>query len=654
MLAYLCPKQKTKIMEATNHTCCCHQHKPQPTSCCCSHGKALTTSMAPEIISLVLLVAGMVMGWSGVWTRSWMPLTYYLVAIAPVAWLIVTEGISLWRKADFLNEFTLMTLAAIGAFAIGEYPEAVAVLLFYSFGEKLNRRASDDVRRRIRSLISRMPATVTLCCGTKMSPEAVEVGKTLLVSPGERVAIDGVLIADHPIEMDTSALTGESVPRSYDPGQEVPAGVIPIDHQVKIRTTRPYSDSTMSRMMHLIDDAAAKRTPTETMLRRITRWFTPAVVILAVSVFVVPALVAIFTGTHFDALTWFRRALVFFVCSCPCALVVSIPLSYFATLGNTARRGLLFKGASHIDVLRDVDTVVFDKTGTITTGRFHLVSVSAAGCSEDELLALAAAVDAQSSHPLAQAICKAERGGALAPRVSEIHSVPHGMRAIYNNVATVLVGSRKLLESEGIDVPAPASDLSEICVARDGSYLGSIYLADTVKEEASEAISQLHKLGIGQVCILSGDRPEAVASVADAVGADSYRAGLLPEEKYSEIERLKADGRRIAFVGDGINDAPALARADIGVAMGTLGTDMAMESADVVVAGDNLLRIPEGIRLARRARRVVFENVIFAFSVKGVVMTLAAFGLATLWAGVFADTGVTLLTILWTLLRLRH
>lgn len=582
----------------------------------------------------------------------------FIVALLPVGLPVVVKMLQSWRHGSVMNEFTLMVAATVGAFIIGEYPEGVAVLLFYSFGEKLEDGASDDARRRIKNLLGKLPdsATVRNTDGshTTLSPKEIEPGTTLVIKPGERVPIDSTLLGKGEVEFDTSAITGESVPRSYKPGEELPSGIIPVDRVVEARSLRPFADSSMSRIMKMIEEAQSTKSPTENLLRRVTRWYTPAVFILAVLVFCIPWIVAAAQGVPFDWSMWFRRSLVFLVCSCPCALVVSIPLSYFASLGNASRRGLLFKGSKYVDAMRDVDTVAFDKTGTLTTGKFHVSGTAPAnGVSPEDLLAIVAGLDADSTHPLAQAIIDhARRKGIKIPATADVKTVPHGIRGKVDGKECA-AGSRRLMSSMDIDVPDNTADGSEICVACDGRYMGSVYLLDTIKPEAADAIRRLHSLGVRKVEILSGDRQNAVRRVATATGADSYKAQLLPADKQREIETLRNGGSKVAFVGDGINDAPAIAAADVGVSMGKIGTDMAMESSDVVIASDNLTKLPEAIRLARKVRRVVIENVSFTLGVKTLVMALGAFGIATLWAAVFADTGVTLITIIWTLLRLR-
>lgn len=633
-----------------------------------SHGNKavfLLQTYLRELAVCLLLVAGVVLSHSGILSEishasgsrfDWASLVWFLMAVSPVAFIVLSDAWKDWRKGDLMNEYTLMLLACAGAFLIGEYPEAVAVLLFYSFGEKMEETASDDVRSRIRSLIGRLPdkAHVVMPDGRleETSPEKVAVGTTIAVRPGERVPIDGRLEGNDSIDFDTSAITGESVPRLFEPGGLVLSGMIPLDRNARLTTERPFADSSMSRMMKLIEDAASKKSPTESMLRRITRWYTPTVMILATLLFVVPFVVSLFPGTHsFVWQTWLERSLVFLVCSCPCALVVSIPLSYFASMGTASKLGLLFKDSAHIDALRKVDTAVFDKTGTLTTGQFHITAtVAANGFNENDVLTFAAAADAASAHPLAQAIVAAAKDMSL-PEATDAITVPHGIKATVDG-QKVLAGSRKLMHDNGIVIPESNRPETEVCVSVGRRYAGSVYLEDTLKPEAAEAITLIRKEGVKHIMILSGDREQAVASAAKEAGADSWLSQLFPADKQRTIDGLRTKGHKVAFVGDGINDAPAIASADIGIAMGTHGTDMAMESADIVVAGDNLSTFPKAVRLAKRVRGVVTANVVFALGVKAAVMILGAFGIASLWAAVFADTGVTAITIIFTLIAL--
>lgn len=576
----------------------------------------------------------------------------YAVALLPVGVPILRETFGEWRRGDFFNEFSLMVLACVGAFAIGEYPEGVAILLFYSLGEKLEDVATERSRRRIMALLNRIPREVTVEGRGLVEPEKVLPGEIISVKPGERVGLDGELLADAPQSFDTSAFTGESVPVEMAPGAEVPSGSIAIDRAARIRVTRPFAESSMSRILALIESATSRKSRSETLLRRITRWYTPAVMLAAALLFAVPCILAAIHGAPFDWRMWLDRSLVLLVCSCPCALVVSIPLSYFAAIGAASARGILFKSSSGLDAIRGCDTLFLDKTGTLTTGDFRVAEVRpASGVEPDRVLALAAAVDAESSHPLARAVVRKSEGLTL-PEVSDIRTVPHGMSA-RSAEDELLVASRARLKAAGVEVPDSPDPRTEVCVALGGKYLGSIYLEDTVKPGVREALADLKRLGTKDIEILSGDRPEAVAAVAKAVGADGYRGGLYPADKQKIVEEARKAGRRVIFVGDGINDAPSLAEATVGVAIGSGGTDLAMESAEAVLTAPGIEPLASAMRLSRRVRSVVAFNVSFAVGVKLLVMLLGAMGLATLWAAVFADTGITVLTVLFTLLALR-
>lgn len=628
-----------------------------------SHGHSHENPLrafASEFASGILLIAGVILSHSGIAKLSLSEIlipAVFIIATIPVAIPILADAWREWRKGSFMNEFTLMLVAAAGAFLIGEYPEAVAVLLFYSFGEKLEHRASDDVKNRIRGLIGRLPEKASVIGPdgkiTEKSPTDVLPGSRIMVKPGERVPLDGKLAGDSDISFDTSAMTGESVPRAYSPGDEIPSGIIPVDRAAELVTTAKFSDSSMSRMLRLIEDAAAKKSPAESMLRRITRWYTPVVFILALLLFIVPWIVSVCGGPAFSWEIWFNRSLIFLVCSCPCALVVSVPLSYFASMGTASRMGLLFKDSAHIDAVRKADTVFFDKTGTLTTGMFHVVEVKAAPeHTQTEVLQVTGSLDYGSAHPLAKALESYCSDNSIDVRTDAgAVTVAHGITGEYEG-KKALAGSRKLMENEDISVAEAQLPYTEICVALGGKYIGSVYLEDTLKPEARKAIADLHRLGVKEVVILSGDREQAVANTAKESGADRFAASLLPADKQRIIEQSRANGHRVIFVGDGINDAPAITSADTGVAMGTHGTDIAMESADIVVAGDNLSTLPDAIRLSRRVKNVVTENVTFALGVKALVMILGACGIASLWAAVFADTGVTLITILWTIICL--
>lgn len=606
-----------------------------------------------ELLSLGILLLSAALARFGIADGALL-VAFYVVALMPVGLPVLRGAWRLWRKGDFFNEFSLMVLACAGAFAIAEYPEGVAILLFYSFGEKLEDSATEKSRRRIMAMLDKLPETVTVEGRGIMKPEDVAVGGILVVKPGERVELDGRLLGGTPCNFDTSAFTGESLPVDFAPGAEVPAGAIPLDREVRIEVIKVYAESSMNRIMAMVESAASKKSSSETLLRRITRWYTPAVMVAAVLLFAVPWIVASVQGTVFQWSLWLERALVLLVCSCPCALVVSVPLGYFAAIGAASARGIVFKSSMGLDAMRSCDTLFVDKTGTVTTGSFRVSGLfAAAGFDRTAVLALAAAVDAGSSHPLAVAVCR-EADGIMLPEVSDVRTVPHGMIAMTDGGREVLVGSRKLLASRGISIPDDAGFGTEVCVAVGGHFAGAIYLADMLKDGVAGTLSALKALGIRNVEILSGDRPEVVASVAAAVGADSGRGGLLPGDKQRIVEEAVSHGRSVMFVGDGINDAPSLAAATVGIAIGAGGSDLAVEGAEAVITSTTLAPLAAAMRISRRTKTVVVQNVSLAIGVKMLVMILGAAGLATLWAAVFADTGITLLTVLWTIFAWRQ
>jgi Cd2+/Zn2+-exporting ATPase len=560
---------------------------------------------------------------------------------------VILRAVKSVVRGRFFDENTLMTVATLGAWGIGESPEAVAVMLFYQLGELFQDAAVNRSRRSISALMDLKPdqARVKQQDGTtrEMSPEEVTPGQIIVVRPGERVPLDGIILRGNGV-VDTSALTGESLPRSFSEGDEILSGVICQDGLLEIEVTRPYKDSTVARIMALVEEAADRKAPVEGFITKFARIYTPAVFAGAALLFIIPALI---TG---NGTTWFYRALVFLVISCPCALVVSIPLGIFAGLGAAGRRGILVKGGNYLDALAKVETVVFDKTGTLTEGRFTLKEVKTApGENPDQVLSWLARAEHGSNHPLARAVKEAvSQETALNTGAFREHR-GRGIEAELPE-GRALAGSLTFLREQGIpDLPEDISESTVIYLALGERYRGSVEMADRIKEDAPQAVADLRSAGVSRIILLTGDTPEAAAPVAETLNIDEVRASLLPEDKVKALEELeRAPGRRglVLFCGDGINDAPVLTRADVGAAMGALGSDAAIEAADVVLMNDKPSRIAEGIAIARRTRRIVIQNIVLALTIKSLVLLLGALGAASLWAAVFADVGTALLAVM--------
>lgn len=611
-------------------------------------------ALLPMAVAALLLIVGIVANPLPAW-----PWAVFVLAYLPVGLPILKEAGEEIAKGDIFNEFTLMVLATIGAFAIGEYPEAVAVLLFYSVGEYFQDRAVGRARRDIQSLVNLRPDTATVIDHdgrrTNVKPDAVEVGSVIEVVAGERVPLDGTLLTER-ADFDTAALTGEAEPRNIEAGNEVAAGMIAIGRVVRVRVLRPYAKSALQRIMTMVEDAASRKSHAEMFIRRFARVYTPVVIALAALIALVPPLLAGGTGWA----VWLYRALVFLVISCPCALVVSVPLAYFRGIGVASRMGILFKGGNYLDAVARLSHVVFDKTGTLTTGQFVVSQVT---CAEgetvgtDNLLRMVAAVERKSTHPVARAIVAAAdskedtQANAASALVADIVEEEPGL-GLRGMVAghELLVGKAALLEAHGIDTGKTETTTGDTMVycGMDGRYAGMIALGDQPRPEAAKGIERLHALGIKRTCVLSGDRSAAVERLAQALGVDEWHADLLPEGKVEQMQRIKqqcADTGKVAFVGDGINDAPVLAMSDVGFAMGGAGSDAAVETADVVIQSDNPSRVADAIVIGRRTRSLVRYNIALALGIKVAVMLAGALGYASLWAAVLADTGVALLCV---------
>lgn len=598
-------------------------------------------------LSLALLLAGIAMSAMEVswFSNSWIRLLWYAIAWLPTGCGVLREAIEAARNGEVFNEFLLMSVASIGAFAIGEYPEAVAVMTLYCIGEALQDRAVSRARSNIKSLIALRPDHAVIVCGderTTVSPADVKVGDIVEVKPGERVPIDGTL-TNGAHAFDSAALTGESLPRIIDQGNEVLAGMIVIESPVRLKAIRPASESAVSRILAMVEDASERKAPTELFIHRFAKVYTPIVVGLAVLVVLLPWLYsAIDTSWNFDFTTWLHRALIFLVISCPCALVISIPLSYFAGIGAASRRGILFKGSNYLDAIAQVDTVVFDKTGTLTTGQFLVNQVSRLN---DEQVSIVAAIEQVSPHPIARAIIDYREPAAV--EVTDLKNIAgYGLSATVNRDKWI-VGTTRLLQNEGVDYPAELNDIAStmVAVAVNSRFAGYIVLNDRAKDDAQRAIEELSAEHITTV-MLSGDRQALTLQLANKLGIGTAHGDLLPQGKVEHIERLKLDGKRVAFVGDGINDAPVMAASDVGIAMGNLGSDMAIETADMVIQTDQPSRVADAVNIGKRTRSIVRQNISLAIIVKLLVMILGLLGFASMWQAVFADVGVALICVI--------
>lgn len=553
-----------------------------------------------------------------------------------------------FRKAirfDFFNEFFLMSVATLGAFAIGEYSEGVAVMAFYSIGEWFQEAAVNRAKRSIKALLDIRPDEVSVVRnGTTIvvNPKDVIVGEIIRVKPGEKVALDGELVSEK-ASFNTAALTGESNPDTKAKGEAVYAGMINLNTVSEIKVSALFTDSKLSRILEMVQDATARKSQTQLFISRFAKIYTPIVFALAVAVCFAPY----FFVDSYIFNVWFYRALVFLVISCPCALVVSIPLGYFGGIGLASRNGILFKGSNFLDVMTKIDTVVMDKTGTLTEGVFKVQEIVTKDIEESYLIQLAAAIESQSTHPIGLAVVEHARKETTGLTVAEVEEISgHGLKGKVDG-KEVLAGNTKLMKKFGIDYPTEVDAIvyTIVIVAVDKKYRGYITIADKIKEDAEQAIKELHKLNIKTV-MLSGDKQSVVDEVSKQLAIDNAYGDLLPEGKVEKVQALKDEGRRLAFVGDGVNDAPVVALADAGIAMGALGSDATIETADIVIQNDQPSKIVTAIKVGKITRNIVWQNIILAMSVKIIVLALGAGGVATLWEAVIADVGVALLAIL--------
>lgn len=608
------------------------------------------------IFSLLLLAGGIIMNALDLafFREGSVALIWYIVAYLPVGIPVMKEAWESIREKDYFSEFTLMIIATLGAFYIGEYPEGVAVMLFYTVGELFQGKAVDKAKRNIGALLDVRPEkTLVFREGNLVieSPKKIKVGEIIEIKAGGRVPLDGAM-QNEVAAFNTAALTGESVPRNIRKGEEVLAGMIVTDKVIRIKVTRPFDKSALARILELVQNASERKAPAELFIRKFARIYTPIVIVLAVLIVLCPFVYSLINPPFVFAFNdWLYRALVFLVISCPCALAVSIPLGYFGGIGAASRLGILFKGGNYLDAITKINTVVFDKTGTLTKGTFEVQACKSAGeISEEELVKLVASVESDSTHPIAKAVVNyaKEQNIERVAVTGTKEFAGYGLEATINGT-TVLVGNCRLLSKFDISYPEELLEITDTIVvcAVGNRYAGYLLLADALKEDAKAAIDNLKALNIENIQILSGDKQSIVTNFAEKLGISEAYGDLLPEGKVNHLEELRRDEtNRIAFVGDGMNDAPVLALSHVGIAMGGLGSDAAIETADVVIQTDQPSKVAEAIKVGRLTRRIIWQNVSLAFGVKLFVLILGAGGIATLWEAVFADVGVALLAIM--------
>lgn len=610
----------------------------------------------PITITVVIFLCGIVLDYFKTdFFKGNMRLLWYIVAYLPVALPSFKNAGTALAQKDFFNEFTLMIVATLGAFLIGEYPEAVAVMLFYTIGEMFQNSAVQKARKNIKSLLDVRPDSASVIRNGSISvvnPESVAIGEFVQVKAGEKIPLDGKMLTAKG-SFNTSALTGESVPRTIREGEPVLAGMVNLNSVIDLRVEKKYEDSSLARVLEMVQEASSRKSKTELFIRRFARIYTPIVFALALAITFIPS----FIVSDYLFSDWLYRALVFLVISCPCALVISIPLSYFGGIGAASHNGILFKGANYLDLIAKVNTVVIDKTGTLTEGVFQVQKIESVYPDKEKMIEYAVALESKSNHPIAKAML--EYHPDILPYDFNIENVEeiagHGMKGLVNG-KDVLTGNTKLMKLHKIKYEQKIDDIKEtvVVVAINKEYAGFFVISDKVKKDSWNAISRLKKLGIKTTVMMSGDKKSIVDDLADELNIDFAYGDLLPEDKVYHIEKLKKDSDNIvAFVGDGINDAPALAISDVGIAMGGMGSDAAVEISDVVIQTDHPSKIATAIQIARSTRAIVIQNIVFALGVKSLIMILGAFGIASMWEAVFADVGVSLIAILNSIRILR-
>lgn len=624
-----------------NPSCSCHEEKAAD-----EKARSLFSAFLPALLSFLLLLTGILLEYYQV--QGFHPvydLVLFLIAYLVVGWKVLWKAVRELVKGQIFSEHFLMSIATLGAFAIHQFAEAVTVMLFYEIGELFQGAAVNRSKRSIKALLDIRPQIARVLRDgrfVEVAPAEIEIGEVIQVLAGEKVALDGMLLSER-ATFDTAALTGESQPRSLQRAAVVLSGMINLNQVVEIKTTRRFEDSALAKILDLVQNAASQKAKTQLFITRFAKFYTPVVVFLAIALTFFPS----FFVEDYVFSTWLYRALIFLVISCPCALVISIPLGYFGGIGAASHRGILFKGSNYLDLLTDIDTVVLDKTGTLTQGVFKVQQVRVSHFNQEEFVSLVGALAKKSSHPVAKAIAVYAAPHLQNVQVSEVEEISgHGLKGRVGG-KELLLGNRKLLAKFGISYEQVFDQIADtiVLVAINGNFAGHFVIADEIKADAKQAVQALHHLGIHHLVMLSGDREKVVKQVAQDLGIDFAYGDLLPQDKVAKVKALKMQYKRIVVVGDGVNDAPVLALADVGIAMGGLGSDAAIEAADVVIQNDQPLQIATAIKISKATKRIVWQNIGFAFGVKALFLILGAFGMATLWEAVFADTGVALLAI---------
>ncbi|MCL1672483.1 heavy metal translocating P-type ATPase [Elizabethkingia ursingii] len=602
----------------------------------------------PAVISFVLLMVGIALDnyIKPEWFQGWIRVVLYVAAYIPVGLPVLKDAVKSIRYSDFFSEFFLMSIATLGAFAIAEYPEGVAVMLFYSVGEVFQTMAVQRAKKNIKGLLDQRPDEITILENNipkTIKAETAQVGQIIQLKPGEKLALDGELISES-ASFNTAALTGESKPDTKRKGEAVLAGMINLTSVSQVLVQKEYKDSKLSKILELVQNATSQKAPTELFIRKFAKVYTPIVVVLAIAICLLPY----FFVQQYEFRDWLYRALIFLVISCPCALVISIPLGYFGGIGAGSKNGILFKGSNFLDALANIQNVVMDKTGTMTEGVFKVQTANIEnGFDKDEILKYLNVIESKSTHPIATAVHEYVGEVDHSVVLENTEEIPgHGLKSTING-KDFLAGNFKLMDKFNIQYQVNHSAISDtlIAIAYGGQFAGYLSISDQIKPDAIKAVAELKKFNI-KTTMLSGDKTAVVKEVAQKIGIENAFGDLLPEDKVEKVKAIKAQNETVAFIGDGVNDAPVVALSDVGMAMGGLGSDATIETADVVIQDDQPSKIPTAIRIGKETKKIVWQNIILAFAVKAIVLVLGAGGLATMWEAVFADVGVALLAIL--------